>query len=741
MIKSHRFSVLIYTALPMILSWFPSGVSALATSSLPCNDEPDWKNNVVGLSCQEIENTVASSLGNEKACAVFHDDIYNGKSIYEACCFCGGSDELPIAPSMVPSTSPTDDPSSYPTRSPTQKPSVSIHPSEDPSGYPSDIPSLVPSAVPTVEPSTIPSLLPSAVPSISLKPSACENEPNWKLNDTNAECADLEILVNKARSMDFDLCIYFENYLYGGKNIHEACCICGGGDHVPIAPSMTPSVFPTDTKMPSTLPSFSVSPSEEPSNRPSDSPTNVPSKKPSWIPSNVPSIVPTTDPSSFPSSRPSTLPSDKPSVFPSMVPSLTPTDAPSQAPSTLPSRLPSVQPSNFPSFIPTSEPSLGPSTAPSDMPSTLPTDDPSAMPTNEPSNIPSEEPSMEPTEEPTVLPSDGPSDIPSDKPTDQPTTRPSLNPSNEPTAYPSESPSWRPSNIPSEDHTITPTNQPSERPSGLPSVSPSATALPTLFPTDFVCKNNESFEFDLRTCQKIALSDDRLQVCANPEVERNCPIACSVCCEDDELYLFRVNSGKIKSCAWIARAEVRLQYCNSWRNGKMVRLACPKTCNYCPPYENSSPFAVSTKSQPSLGPSVEPSAKSPTTSPTTSPSALSSTTLVNGPSSTSLTCKNNYSFSYQAWSGGKFRSCSNISLKEKRRVRLCKVGEVQDNCPITCGRCCQDDESFRFITNLGKTKPCKWIGLNARRKEKYCNTLIGQISIKEACPVTCDACF
>lgn len=739
--KSNIFS-LTYVALPIVLTWFSPGVSSSTTEPSPCNNEPDWKNTDGGFTCQEIEDYLLESHGKEKTCAAFSDSIYNGKSIYEACCICGGSDELPIAPSVAPTVTRTDVPSSSPTRAPTLKPSLSIYPSVDPSGYPSDIPTVVPTVDPSVVPSSLPSLLPSALPSLSLMPTACENEPNWKLNDTNADCAALEVLVEEARSLDFDLCMYFENYQHGGKNIHEACCICGGGDHVPIAPSVTPSVFPTLTTMPSTLPSLSVSPSEEPTGRPSDSPTNVPSKEPSFVPSNAPSLQPSSDPSSIPSDGPSVLPSNNPTAIPSTVPSLNPTDTPSEDPSTFPSYLPSVQPSKFPSFVPSFIPSVGPSATPSDAPTVLPTNEPSILPTSEPSSIPSEEPSEEPSYAPTVFPSDEPTNVPSEKPTDRPTMRPSLVPSEKPSEDPSEVPSWYPSDNPSFDPTTIPSFQPTGRLSLLPSALPSMTAFPTLSPTEFVCKNNESFEYDLRTCQKIALSDDRLQVCTNSEVERNCPIACGVCCEDDETYLFRTNSGKIKSCAWIAKDTQRLKYCNDFRSGKMVRVACPATCNYCPPHNVGSPFNVislqpSHLESPSYNPSDEPSAKSPTSA----PNVGFSTTLVNGPSSTSLVCKNNHSFSYQAWPGGKFRGCSNIGNKENRRVRLCQVDEVQDNCPITCGFCCEDDESFRFITNMGKVKPCKWIGMNLERKKKYCNMFMGQIRIKEACPVSCDACF
>lgn len=633
------------------------------------------------MSCKQIEDFVGRMLGDyDKACGVFKDNIYNGKSIYEACCMCGGSDERPVAPSSVPTTS--------------------LHPSA------------------------------SVTPSLSMIPTTCENEPNWKLIGSNASCSDLEVLVDKALDHGIrDLCIYFQNYQYEGKNIQEACCVCGGGDHIPVAPSAIPSITPTVSVIPSAIPSWSISPSDKPTVQPTSAPSDVPTFEPTAIPSKEPSQLPTDVPSSVPSEGPTFLPTDKPTTFPSNVPSLQPSDSPTVEPSTLPTFTPSFQPSILPSTEPSPVPSREPTTTPSVTPSGMPSIEPSFVPTNEPSMIPSNEPSTVPSYNPTGIPSQEPSYHPSRNPSKIPTVVPSSKPTEKPSGHPSEYPSWLPSDSPSVYPSTNPSTIPSSLPSDAPSNLPSAT-LPST-PTEFVCKNSESFEYDLRTCQKIALSDDRVAACTNPEVERNCPITCGVCCEDDETYFFRTNSNKRKSCAWIAKSSNRLKYCNTFRSGKMVRVACPNTCSYCPPYDDELPLVVS-----------YPTSDMPTSNtPTYAPVAISTTPLIGSPSSTLLTCKNNHLFAYQVWPGGKKRSCSNIGATQARRSRLCKINEVQTNCPITCGLCCEDDETFRFTINSGKIKPCSWIGKAVNRKQKYCNLFRGQTLIKEACPVTCGACF
>ena len=104
------------------------------------------------------------------------------------------------------------------------QPSTQPSTSSMPSSIPSDQPSLLPSDMPSDQPSMAPSDRPSNQPSV------CVDEPGWKLlnhagEDTGLRCDQMESLC---------LSVSGSNNPYPTeKDAATACCVCGGGSHVP----------------------------------------------------------------------------------------------------------------------------------------------------------------------------------------------------------------------------------------------------------------------------------------------------------------------------------------------------------------------------------------------------------------------------------------------------------------------------------------------------------------------------
>lgn len=63
------------------------------------------------------------------------------------------------------------------------------------------------------------------------------------------------------------------------------------------------------------------------------------------------------------------------------------------------------------------------------------------------------------------------------------------------------------------------------------------------------------------------------------------------------------------------------------------------------------------------------------------------------------------------------RSCVWIRFLESRRVEHCVDPEVLNECPQTCGQCCDNDRTYKFMTSFDKTVNCKWISKNAKKIE------------------------
>ena len=111
-------------------SQFPSAKPSVNPSLMPslrpsvCLDEPDWRvggsSRYKGMTCEDIKSDPL------KWCFLlqnYRDASYNGKSISEACCECGGGSHQTIVPSLSPSAFP----------SVTSSPSFRVVPSQSPS--------------------------------------------------------------------------------------------------------------------------------------------------------------------------------------------------------------------------------------------------------------------------------------------------------------------------------------------------------------------------------------------------------------------------------------------------------------------------------------------------------------------------------------------------------------------------------------------------------------------------------
>ena len=100
-----------------------------APSSSPsaCNNDLEWRvggnSTLAGMTCADIptENLVAQTWCDK--IQGLHNSTYHGKSIKEACCTCGGSKFMGIAPSSAPSSAPSKSPSPSTEDLPTSAPS------------------------------------------------------------------------------------------------------------------------------------------------------------------------------------------------------------------------------------------------------------------------------------------------------------------------------------------------------------------------------------------------------------------------------------------------------------------------------------------------------------------------------------------------------------------------------------------------------------------------------------------
>ena len=77
-------------------------------------------------------------------------------------------------------------------------------------------------------------------------------------------------------------------------------------------------------------------------------------------------------------------------------------------------------------------------------------------------------------------------------------------------------------------------------------------------------------------------------------------------------------------------------------------------------------------------------------------------------------------------------TCRWIRWKENRRKEYCKEQEVHDNCPLTCGVCCEDDPSYEFDCDSIKTE---------HDLSTYCDgDWFKGRAIRDGCPKSCGFC-
>lgn len=205
----------------------------MPSSEPSCVDDFTWvidgSDGNPATTCESINSLVeGTNISPSVACGAFEGIISGDKSVFEACCVCGGSINISRFPSLLPSDIPSLDPSDIPSSFPSLNPSAD--PSFIPSDSPSDVPSisLSPSFFPSFEPSVLPSDQPSQLPS-SIPSSVSSDIPS---------------------------------------------------DQPSLLPSSIPSSVPSDI--------LSDQPSQLPSSIPSNVPLDIPSDQPSSLPSSIP---------------------------------------------------------------------------------------------------------------------------------------------------------------------------------------------------------------------------------------------------------------------------------------------------------------------------------------------------------------------------------------------------------------------------------------------------------------------
>uniref|UniRef100_A0A7S3QGJ4 ShKT domain-containing protein n=1 Tax=Chaetoceros debilis TaxID=122233 RepID=A0A7S3QGJ4_9STRA len=250
----------------------------------------------------------------------------------------------------------------------------------------------------------------------------------------------------------------------------------------------------------------------------------------------------------------------------------------------------------------------------------------------------------------------------------------------------------------------------------LPPEASSILLLPTkkakaghdiLSSTSPACINDSAFfhgSVAKQTCAWIASRQDRvLSFCQSEAVRSNCPQVCGICCVDAPDFKFELNRGGAvlieKTCLWLKRKEVRQErYCDNER----IKNACPFSCgDSCPSYVP----IVNTKNA--------------------------------GPSST---CTDNKYYSMSG--GGRKKTCHWMGLDDTRRSVFCQSEEVRNNCPFSCGECCEDDVQYTFTVKRGLQKKCKWLGQKTVRQERYCNVVMDDhgSAVSAGCQAACGTC-
>ena len=235
------------------------------------------------------------------------------------------------------------------------------------------------------------------------------------------------------------------------------------------------------------------------------------------------------------------------------------------------------------------------------------------------------------------------------------------------------------------------------------------------------CYDNTQYSFDHEgktlTCQQINQDEfKRIDACTIDEIRSNCPQTCGLCCGNDVDFRFETRIRKNKDCTWLGAREVRKYlYCNTENDGRMVKDGCTKACDSCKSYVDNIKIPDYLKAL--TLPPISPKTLSPTLSP--------APTIVN--------CVDHNNFKYR-----RNHTCLDLRKDEYRRQKFCKMTKVRQKCPVSCGLCCVDDETYSFVPyDNAKLHTCSTLQLSEIKRLRYCNTR----ETREACRSTCENCF
>ena len=122
--------------------------------------------------------------------------------------------------------------------------------------------------------------------------------------------------------------------------------------------------------------------------------------------------------------------------------------------------------------------------------------------------------------------------------------------------------------------------------------------------------------------------------------------------------------------------------------------------------------------------------------------ALSSSPARGGITGEVLFCGNNQYFQFMV--DGENRDCLWVrDQSDQRKYDICTSNEIESNCELSCGSCCEDNPFYRLQVSGGEDlKSCHWIGMKIERTNIYCNlpNEQGVGHVKDMCPVACAYC-
>ncbi|GFH55304.1 predicted protein [Chaetoceros tenuissimus] len=96
-------------------------------------------------------------------------------------------------------------------------------------------------------------------------------------------------------------------------------------------------------------------------------------------------------------------------------------------------------------------------------------------------------------------------------------------------------------------------------------------------------------------------------------------------------------------------------------------------------------------------------------------------------------------------------SCSDIGASQTLSDTLCVIEEVARSCPLSCSRCCKDNDAsiVTFRKQNGVLGTCRWVSKRQKRIDRYCGTEVeyftdqlffefsSVVLFDKLCPETC----